>query len=840
MKKIILKALVFLAVFLLTLYVAGRIMNKDHDNLTMDMTSAALPVVFVGWDNSWMNMMSGYTREMDPVYEREAETILDGNRGLNFLVKTFGSSVTKVSFQVRTVDGTRLIEEGELNNLERKSDSVRGRLTLKDLIDADQEYALRLTLDVPGKGEVYYYTRIIWSDGMHLTEKLDFVKDFHQRLFDLEQAKELTRYLETNSKLEKNESFYKVNIHSTLKQITYGDLQVQEIGEPLIYLRDISGQTASFSIHYLVGRGGEEDPVYHAEEYYRIRYTTDRMYLLDYERTMTQLPQVEELYANDKMLLGIRDEEVSYLESEDGNVVVFEQAGNMYSYDANNNKLTEIYGLFGGDVKDIRTLNNRQKVKILDIDEGGNIAFAVYGYMNRGRHEGETGVYVYSYNSRINAVEELISIPYDKHPSILMTQVDELLYLNRERQLYVSLDQQVFRIDLTDRSYEKLVDIPRDGFLHVSESASVLVWAAGEDRYHSRRMTIRALDQDTQRELVVASGEAVMPLGFMHEDIIYGVARTDELYRDGAGHMVFPMYKICIANKEGDLLKDYSQAGVYVTGCEIEENQITLHRLKKQDNGSFEELYDDHITNNLEEVKKKNTVVVAEIDVYERYVQLKVKSNIDTKTIKLLTPKEVVFEGGRQMELPGAAGMSCYYVYGRNGAMGVFQSPALAVNLAYENACPVMNDKGEYIWTKEKTATKNQIMAIKETKAAAGQSSLAACLDIILTYNGIVSDAQSLLDAGKTPIEILTENLPDQEPLDMTGCNMQAMLYYVNRDIPVLALLDSGEAVLITGFNEQNVVICDPRIGFLGKKGMNDSTKYFEENGNCFFTYVRK
>lgn len=840
MKKVILKGLVFLAVFVLTLYVAGRILNKDHDNLTMAMTPASLPVVYLGWDSSWMNMMSGYTREMDPVYEREAETILDGNRGLNFLVKTFGSSVKKVSFQVRTVDGARLIEEGEVNHLEHKSDSVLGRLTLKDLIDADQEYALRLTLDVSGKGEVYYYTRIIWSDGLHLTEKLQFVQDFHQRLFELEQARELTRYLETNSKLEKNESFHKVNIHSTLKQITYGDLQVKEIGEPLIYLRDISGQTAAFSIHFLVGRDGENEPVYHAEEYYRIRYTTDRMYLLDYERTMTQLPKVEELYANDKMLLGIRDEDVSYIESADGSIVVFEQAGFLYSYDANENKLVEIYGTNGGDLGDIRTLNSRQKIKILDIDEGGNIAFAVYGYMNRGRHEGETGVYVYSYNSHINAVEELVSIPYDKHPSILMTQVDELLYLNRERQLYLSLDQQIFQIDLTDRTYEKLVDISRDDSLFVSENASVLVWATGEDRYHSRRMTIRALDKDTQRELVVAAGEAVMPLGFMHEDIIYGVARTDELFRDGAGHMVFPMYKICIASEEGELLKEYSQAGVYVTGCEIEANQITLHRLKRTDNGSFAELYDDHITNNLEEIKKKNTVVVAEIDVYERYVQLKVKSDIDTKTIKQLTPKEVVYEGGRQMELPGAGEVQRFYVYGRNGAMGVFLSPAGAVNMAYELAAPVMNDRGEYIWTKEKTASKNQIMAIKETKAAQGQSSLAACLDIILTYNGIVSDAQSLLDAGKTPMEILSENLTDQEVVDMTGCNMQAMLFYVNRDIPVLAMLDSGDAVLITGFNEQNVVICDPKTGFLGKKGMNDSTKYFEENGNCFFTYVRR
>lgn len=836
MKKIILKSLCFLAVFVLTLYVTGQVMNKNHDNLTVDITSASMPVVFLGWDNSWINMMSGYTSKMDPVYERETETILDGNRGVDFLVKTYGNAVKKVSFQVRTVDGSRLIEEGELNNLERRQDSVFGRLTLKDLIDPDQEYALQLTLDVPDKGEVFYYTRIIWSDSLHMTEKLDFVKDFHERLFDLEQARELTKYLETNSKLEKNESFHKVNIHSTLKQITYGDLQVQEIGEPLIYLRDIAGQTATFSIHYLVGKN-QKETLYHAEEYYRIRYTSDRMYLLDYERTMTQLLQVEELYANDKMLLGIRDEAVSYLESEDGNIVVFEQAGNLYSYDAGTNKLVEIYGLFGGDLTDIRTLNNRQRLKILDIDEGGNIAFAVYGYMNRGRHEGETGVYVYTYDSRINAVEELIAIPYAKNPTILMTQVDELLYLNREEQLYLSLDQQVFQIDVAKRSFEKLVDIVRDDYLYVSGSTDVLVWTTGEDEYHCRRMTIRSLGEDTQRELMVASGEAVMPLGFMNDDIIYGVARTDEMYRDEAGHMVFPMYKVCIANKAGELLKEYSQAGIYTNGCEIEENQITLHRLKKMDNGDFEELYDDHITNNLEGEKRKNTIVVAEIDVYERYVQLQVKSDIDTKTIKLLTPKEVVFEGGRQMELPQTQEKDCFYVYGRGNSTEVFQSPAMAVNLAYETSSPVMNDHGEYIWTKEKTAAKNQIMAIKETKVTEGQSSLAACLDIILTHRGIVSDAQALLDAGKTPMEILSENLPDHEPLDLTGCSMQAMLFYVNLDIPVLALLDNGEAVLITGFNEQNVVICDPKTGFLGKKGMKDSTQYFEENGNCFFTY---
>ena len=56
----------------------------------------------------------------------------------------------------------------------------------------------------------------------------------------------------------------------------------------------------------------------------------------------------------------------------------------------------------------------------------------------------------------------------------------------------------------------------------------------------------------------------------------------------------------------------------------------------------------------------------------------------------------------------------------------------------------------------------------------------------------------------------------------------------------MLALLENGEAVLITGFNEFNVVIMEPSKGTLYKKGMNDSAEWFEENGNCFITYTRK
>ena len=89
-------------------------------------------------------------------------------------------------------------------------------------------------------------------------------------------------------------------------------------------------------------------------------------------------------------------------------------------------------------------------------------------------------------------------------------------------------------------------------------------------------------------------------------------------------------------------------------------------------------------------------------------------------------------------------------------------------------------------------------------------------------------------------MEILEENIPDSRILDLSGCTLDAILYYVNQDIPVLALLENGEAVLVTGFNEFNVVIMEPAgKETLYKKGMNDATEWFLKNGNHFITYTQ-
>ena len=840
MKKTIIRIAVCVVVFLASALIIGSIMNQGHNNMTMEMAPATLPMITMESGGVACNELHGNTVEMDVAYQKDCITLLGEGRQANFTVDTFGREITGISTEVRSIDGSRLIENSEVTGWKANGKSFSVSLTLKDLIDTNTQYSLTLILELEGEQKVYYYTTILWNDDVHISEILEFATDFHGKLYDKEMAKELTKYQEPNSKLTDNGTFHKVNIHSSFQQITWGSLEPVQEDAASIRLTQISGNVASLLMDFVVSTGeGKNKTYYNVEEYYRVRYTSERMYLLDYERTMTQIPDTTRMYANDKILLGITDENVDMMESADGNTVVFSDMGQLLSYNAATNGLTVIFSFYDKDNADRRTLYDNHGIKILDVDEGGNVKFAVYGYMNRGRHEGETGIQIISYDNSLNTIEEEVYIPYSKSYAVLKDEMEQLLYRNRQQHVYFFLENGVYDVDLENRSAEQLVSIRQDDSLQVSENHEIIVWQEGDDINHSNQLNVRNLNTGEQTVIRAEDGEAIRPLGFMGEDIIYGVARESDIRTENSGQIFYPMYKVCISNSSGDNLKEYGQDGIYIVDCAIEGNQITLSRIQRSENGSYQEILDDQIMNNVEEEPGQNKVVTADIDIYERYVQIQTKTTIDTKTIKVLNPKEVVFEGGRELTLDAVSEVSRYYVYNAYGVQGIYSAPGKAVKEAYDSAGVVANDRGITVWLKGNRVSRNQIMAIKEESVTDQKNSLTVCLDNILRHAGITRNTEYDLAQGKTAIQILEENMTGVQVLDLSGCSLDAVLYYVNQDIPVLAILEDGEAVLVTGFNEFNVVIMEPSTGKLYKKGMNDATTWFAENGNHFISYMK-
>ena len=552
MKKTIIRIAVCVVVFLASALLIGSIMNQGHNNMTMEMAPATLPMITMESGGVACNELHGNTVEMDVAYQKDCITLLGEGRQANFTVNTFGREITGISTEVRSIDGSRLIENSEVTGWKANGKSFSVSLTLKDLIDTNTQYSLTLILELEGEQKVYYYTTILWNDDVHISEILEFATDFHGKLYDKEVAKELTKYLEPNSKLTDNGTFHKVNIHSSFQQITWGSLEPVQEDAASIRLTQISGNVASLLMDFVVSTGeGKNKIYYNVEEYYRVRYTSERMYLLDYERTMTQIPDTTRMYANDKILLGITDENVDMMESADGNTVVFSDMGQLLSYNAATNGLTVIFSFYDKDNADRRTLYDNHGIKILDVDEGGNVKFAVYGYMNRGRHEGETGIQIISYDNSLNTIEEEVYIPYSKSYAVLKDEIEQLLYRNRQKHVYFFLENGVYDVDLENRSAEQLVSIRQDDSLQVSENHEIIVWQEGDDINHSNQLNVRNLNTGEQTVIRAEDGEAIRPLGFMGEDIIYGVARESDIRTENSGQIFYPMYKVCISNSSG-------------------------------------------------------------------------------------------------------------------------------------------------------------------------------------------------------------------------------------------------------------------------------------------------
>ncbi len=840
MKKSILKGIILGLVFFLTLIVASKIMNKGNADMTAQMQAAGFPVLYMSLDGYAYNELHGYAQAMEIPYMRENITVLGEDRELNFAVQTYGADVSKLSFEVRSADGQRLIENTQVTDFQDENGTIMARIVLKDLIEHNQEYALIFLLETGGGQVIRYYTRVIWSTEYAAAEKLAYVMDFNEKTFDKEAVEELAKYMETNSQGD-NSTLAKVTIHSTLSQVSWGNLAVKRELQPVAELKELASQTASIGLHYVVSlQENGKKQYYYVEEFYRIRYTKDRTYLLDFEREMTRFfVEESENYVNDKIVLGIGQEDIPFVESQEGNYFAFVMQNKLCSYSVTENKLAVLFSFYDENNRDVRTIYNHHNFKILNVDESGNVQFAIYGYMNRGRHEGQVGIQICNYDSMHNTVEELVYIPYEKSALLLENEMQKLLYLNPNGKLYFALEGMIYEVDPEAKTYRQIFFVSQDDSLQVSDSQQVISWQVGDHMYSCQELILMDLNSGEQKRISAGAEEYVRPLGFMGEDLIYGYARQEDIHIDGAGRITFHMYKVVILRTDGTVLLQYMQPDVYVTGCTIEENQIVLQRCVKNGAGGYLETASDQIMNTDEEKVSKNRVGTVITEKYQKILQITVKKAINAEGVQKLTPKEVLFEGSRELVLAQPTGGARYYVYGMDGVHGVFSSPANAINLAYEISGVVLNDQGQYVWIRGNRAQKNQIMAITAGKITEEKDSVAVCLDTMLKFEGILRGTEDLLESGQTIYSILESNLTDAQILDLKGCGLDAVLYYVDQDIPVLASLSDGNAVLIVGFNQYNIVVMDPLTGKLEMKGINDSAAWLEENGNGFITYIK-
>ena len=843
MKKRLIMIGVFAACFFLSMIITSILINKGSSDLTVEMGQAVLPVIYVMEENEYVNLHRGYTGDMSGNYVRGSLSPLSEGRILPIRIDTFGTAISQIGYEVRSMDMGRLVEDQVLTGYSGGDNMITADIAIKDLITPGVEYMLIMKLTLYNGVMAKYYIRFIESEDMGLKGKLSFVRDFSDRTLDKNRAEELKKYMESNAEGD-NSSFGYVNIHSSFDQLTWGELEPKPEGEKELYILEADSNNASIKLEYKVSTGGE---LYRVNEFFRIKEGAERMYLMEYERTMDQLITDEEgILVNGKLIHGILNDPVKHLENEDGSVYCFMQQDTLYSYNTINGNLSRVFSFRSFENDDVRTEYGDHDIVPMSIDEQGNITFLVFGYMNRGRHEGEEGILLYYYDSVFNSIEEQLFIPYDKSFEILDYNMSILSHLNFRNSLFLYLDGTIYRMR-TDTAEARVIagDLDENRFF-ANKDGNMIAWQPGVNVYDYNSIKLMSLDDERTIDIEAEGAELLLPLGFIGEDLIYGKVRRNEIAMDSSGSMITPMYEICIVDPRGNVLREHRRDGYYFMSIEVNDNIINLDRSVRGEDGELIPADSEQILSNERTVNEINVYTSVVTEDMETTWQTVLKNPGSGKGIRVLTPKEAMNEENVEVQLSGEDSFNRFYIYHKGLVDSVYTTESSAVRRADEIAANIVDKRCAYIYEALNRQDSVRLEGFDETgeeeggseeEGEEGTDSLILCLDAMLKYEGVYEDPAKLSQSGNA-MEVLQNALVEKLVLNLTGASPQSVLYYVSCGHPVLAFTEETNAVLIIGYDSKNMIIYDPEKGKPYKAGMNDSTEYFETCGNRFISYV--
>ncbi len=855
LKRRLIKLSATFVLFIVSMFVSNIVLNRGNTDMTSEMGGATLPIVYMNVNDAYINPLHGYVTEMEGSFLRGPITPLMANRSITFRADLYDAVIAKVSYEVRPVDMSRLIEDTEISDFKYEGDVIYATATLKDLIEDDKEYMFIIKLTTSGGDVIRYYARVINRAELYLTEKMDFVRDFSDRTFDKEAAAGIKKYMETNSDGD-NSSFAYVNIHSNFNQLTWGDLEPKLVTDKDMQLLEIDETTASIMLSYQVEIQSEKHNV---SEFFRLQ-RGKRMYLMEYERIMDQVFDEEKnVVVNGKILHGMIHDKPVRIENDTATIYAFVQQNALYTYNISSQTMAKLFAFADKNNDDERTRYNAHSIKPLMIDGVGNVWFIVYGYMNRGRNEGRTGVALYYYDCAVNTIEEQLFIPYTKSYDILAKDIDSLAYISSRNRMYILLDGSVYAINIATRESEIMQDSISETGFYSSDDESTIAWQSGESVIDYTEIQLFKLNSMTPSVIPSAAGEIVIPLGFMDNDVIYGAAKVTDVTTDYTGRTLIPMYSIRIQDQNGNIMKDYSVSGVFVTAVEKKDNMLILTRVAKDpETGEYVSIDDDQIVNNKTITTLKNTLSTVVTEKTETTYQTVLYKPGDTEkvSVKVTNPKEVVFEGSRDVTISGDDPLRRYYVYAKGKLYGIYTTASEAVDEASGLYGVVIDKRMAYIWETGNRKSSARLASLDvggssgapagedtgedgaedDGSSVGGNTAYVKCIDKMLQYGGVYKSSEEEIRT-KSLVKVLSDNL-DAVVLDLSGCNLSDMLYYVSKDYPVMAMTEGGGAVIIMGYDSKNTILYDPKEETVYKMGMNDSKNMFERAGNRFVTYV--
>ncbi len=839
MVKYIYKGIILLFVFVGALFFFGsRLETNIRDTrVKVDVKAETYPVLQVETQGQKINMLYGYSAKMEAGTVRESITPINQDKKITIHLKNSPTRITKLSYQILDKESGEVYDEKTLNAIQKNQKKVE--IVFDYNFRSSTEYILDLQATTSEGIEIHYYTRIkYYLSESYLAQKLDFVKTFHTNTFNKNDTSGIEPYLEPSAD-NLNNTLAKVDITSHIDLITWGGITPEIVSDVYVTVKEYNMETACVQYNYFAkAKIEDKKELYHVKEFYRVRYVTGQNYLLNFERTLETEFAVEQTSVNSSQLkLGITNQYESKLKTnKEGNKLYFARGGTLYQYDMKTEEVMKIYSAFSEKADYLHRAYNEQGIRLLDVDEEGNVYFCAYGYFPRGRYEGDVAVVLFEYTTE-GELQEMVYMPISASYQQLEQDFEEYGYVSSRGIYYFTVANTVYSYNMMGKQLDKIAeDVKQNGFMTM-ENVNCYVWSSSLKLGYGDSITVFNLETDEKKVFTAPDKNTYIRLfGVIEDNFVYGYAKKKHVTKMKDGTRVVPCKELLIADMDGKILKDYRPSKRYVRNIQVNGNVINMTLCKRSSQGTYYNVGEDSILNQ-SEVQQSAFDYDSRVTtkaLTEWYIDF--PSSFEMKQIPKWKegPKNIISsERAVQLEQPKIAK---YYVYALGKITEAYESAGKAIRAADEQMGVVISSNHQVVWERSGSFTQNSIGGLQAISEKRGISNLAACVYIVLKGNQMDVSAQDLTKENKSIYDMLGKYL--ERPMNLKGCSLEQVLYFVSNNKAVIAMTGSNRAVVIGGYTGSTLQIYDPATGQEKTVSRSEYEEIFKEAGNRFISFM--
>lgn len=879
MKKkinVLVRVIVMIMVFVITIYFVNIFENRNYKNLAKEMNDAELPLAYVSYGDTLLNCMHGYTSDVDITLLRDSITPIDEQKHIEILVQNDKKYASGYSYEIRSIAGDSLVEKGDIEAADNGSGYDEFDINVRMDLKKDMEYMLVVKASSEKGLAASYYTRIVVNDDYHEAELLKAVQDFHDASFDfnaLETESVIGTYKTEYAGASTGDSFGlgHVNLANDYADIMWDGLKPTVVSDINIYIKEIDVNYAVIEMEYNASSITDQDVTsyYAVKEFYKVGYSLvevsdseadgedsygdasygDASYDEEYSYTdeESQGGQAEEtshtepkitMFSYDRYVdeyfdrtgidalnnvyeIGIvSSDDLEYRYVENNRKIAFVRNGQLWMYDYDQGEIIRVYSFCADDYTEDAATYDAHNINIMEFADDGNLTFSVYGYMNRGDHEGKLGIGLFTFDYSTLEVDELLFVECNVPYEAMKTETSRLTYYDGQK-FYYMMGGKVNAVDIKNRKQSYIAENLSAGDVKVSADMSVMAFGENEDQSQNTRITLMNMKTGNSYDITAGDGECLICYGFKDSDMVYGVSDiadagvdadlesfSETKYSEESRDNI-PAKRLYIVGSDGSQIKEYAKDGCYLMQVDVNANLLYLTRGEKS-NGKFVAIKDDFITFKEDDNKQTiGTVHNSSITGYDR-LYFTVPENIYLSYIPNLNiTKEKIDDQNSYMIMTIEREKVTYHVYDNLGLSKIYDVAGDAINYAESVAGIVVSSDGEVIYRKMESQEYNTIAAgIFHHSTGTVDASLADCLYMVLNYQG-VQVTEDEIKQYSDPVTVLN-TLGKKKGINVTGLSLDMLLGYVSDGIPVISRIDDGRYVLIVSYNDEDVRYYDP------------------------------